>query len=86
MHKYLVTSYVTVIPWLCPVLKFFFMNIQKIAARGIHMPSLYGASTSVLNIIGAIKFEYLSPIQLLLKNISLGYPTNSSFQIPLPLT
>ena len=41
MHKYLVTSSMTALPWLHLVLKFFFVNIPKIADRGL-VPSVSG--------------------------------------------
>ena len=60
----------TALPWLQPVLKFFFMKYLKIAARGLHIPSLYGTLAPVLNIIAAIKFGYLPPIQFALEKLS----------------
>ena len=82
MHKYLVTSTMTVLPWIHPVLKFFFMNALEIATNGLRMPSLDGTLSPVLNIIFAIKFGYLPPIQFELEKLSLGFPTNSSCQLP----
>ena len=59
MHKYLLTSTMTSLPWLHPVLNFFFMNIPKIAARVLHVPSLDVTSAPVLNIIVSIKYGYV---------------------------
>ena len=71
MYKYLVTSTMNALPCLHPVLKIFFVNFPNIAARGIHMTSLDGTSDPVLNIIVAIIFGYLPPIQFTLeKNVS----------------
>ena len=42
MHKYLVTSSMNALPWIHLVLKFFSMNVPKIAAHGLHMISLDG--------------------------------------------
>ena len=76
----------TAFPWLHPVSEFFFMNALKIAALGLHMPSTDGTLAPVLSTIFAIKFGYLPPIQSTLEKVSLDLPTNSSCQLPLPLT
>ena len=86
MHKYLITSTITALPWLYWVLKFFLMDVLKIAVHGLHMPSLDGTLAPVLNIIVAIKFESLQLIKFALDNLSLGFPTKSPLQLPLTLT
>ena len=75
----------TSLPWLQPVLKFFFMNILKIAAHGLYMTSMDGTSLSVLNIIFTTKFVSLPPIQFKFYKLSLGLTKNSPYQLPLTL-
>ena len=74
MHKYLVTSTTTATPWIPPVLKFFFIKIPNTAAHSLHIPSLNVTLAPALNIIIAIKFVSLPPIQYALEKLSLGYP------------
>ena len=78
MQNYLVTSNMTALPWIHPLLKLFFMNIPKIAAHVLHMPSLDGTLDPVLDIIIAITFVYPTPIQFALDKMNLGLPTDSS--------
>ena len=66
MQKYLVTSTMTALQWIHPVLNLFFLNVPKIVKHGIHMSSLYGTVSPVVNTIVVIKFGSLPPIQLLL--------------------
>ena len=77
MHKYLVTSTTTTLPWLHPVLNLFFNNVLKIAAHGVQNISMDVKFPPVLNIIAAIKFKSLQLIQLALEKMSIGFPINS---------
>ena len=74
MQNYLVTSNMTALPWIHPLLKLFLMNIPKIADHVPHMPSLDGTLEPVLNIIIAIKFVSPTPIQFTLDKLYLVLP------------
>ena len=53
----------------------FVTNVLKITTSGLHLPSLDGIVSPVLNIIVAIKFGSLPPIQFALEKMSLSFPT-----------